>query len=220
MARLLLDAFNDGNPNKLANAANVGRLGTILRGGRRFIKGTVTNGILSLPLAARAAHILGARVTAGTTLGPKTPVVPAATASGVPATTNVTLSPEGHISFNVATDAPTAAEVEYIAEQGAIYTEVIAVASNSGVPLAGRNVKRLLSVTSLAGTLTGALVVDQRGTAPATGHAAAKQDGTGFSFNNSDAVTSASVTYIATVGVGTEPQDVVSAIDNATTGTL
>ena len=220
MARTFSDVFNEGQLQKLANAAQASRLGTILRGGRRFVKGTVTNGILSLPLTARAAHVLSARVTAGTTLGPKTPVVPAATASGVPATTNVTLSPEGHISFNVATDAPSAAEVEYIAEQGAVYTEILPVASNSATPLAGRNVKRLLAATSLAGTLTGALVVDQRGTAPATGHAAAKQDGTGFSFANADAITSVTVTYIATPGVGTELGDVVSGLDNAASGTL
>lgn len=210
MTRSLADVINEGNLNKVGNALASGRVGTILKGGRQYFRGAVSAGILTLPVPA--AVILRAIATAGTTLGPKTPVIPAAGATGVPATTQVTISPTGNASFNVATDALTAAEVEFIAEEGEVFSEVLAVASNAAVPLASKNVIRLLSATSLAGTLTGALVVDQRGTAPATGHAAAKADGTGFAFNSADAVTSVSVTYIATPGVGATKADAVAAL--------
>lgn len=210
MSRSLADILNEGNLNKVADAIKAGRVGTILKGLPQYFKGTVTSGILTLPVPA--ATILSANALAGTTLGPKTPVIPAAGATGVPATTTVTTSPTGNASFNVATDALSSAEVLFLAETGETFTEVVAVASNTGVPLASKNVKRLLAATSLAGTLVGALVVDQRGTAPATGHAAAKADGTGFAFNSSDAVTSASVTYIATPGVGATKSDAVAAL--------
>jgi hypothetical protein len=210
MSRSTADILDEGGIGKIPPAMATGRVGTILKGQRQYFRGTVTAGILTLPTPA--AVILRAIATAGTTLGPKTPVIPAAGATGVPATTQVTISPTGNASFNVSTDALTAAEVEYLAETGQVFSEVLAVASNTGVPLASKNVIRLLSATSLAGTLVGALVVDQRGTAPATGHAAAKADGTGFAFNSSDAVTSVSVTYVATPGVGTAKGDPVAAL--------
>lgn len=210
MTRTLVDIINEGGVGKIPNAMAAGRVGTILKGTRQYFRGTVTTGILKLPVPAAA--ILRATATAGTTLGPKTPVIPAAGATGVPATTQVTISPIGDASFNVSTDALTAAEVEFIAEEGEVFSEILTAASNAAVPLASKNVVRLLAATSLAGTLVGALVVDQRGTAPATGHAAAKADGTGFAFNSSDAVTSVSVTYIATPGVGATKGDAVAAL--------
>jgi hypothetical protein len=161
MARSLAAVLNEGNPNKVPTAVQSARMGDILALSPRKASGVVTAGILSLPENARAAAILSARVTAGTTLGPKTPAVPAASASGVPATTLVTTSPEGHVSFNVATDAPSAAEVVYVAEEGDIIEEVIPVVPGTGVgtPLAGKTLVRLLSATILTGGVTGACTV-------------------------------------------------------------
>jgi uncharacterized membrane protein len=164
----------------------------------------VTAGILTLPESARASAILGAFVRAGSTLGPKSPTVPAATASGIPATTTVTTSPEGHVSFNVATDAVTDAEVTYVAEEGDVIEEVIPVVPGTGVgtPLAGRNIKRLLAATAITGGVVGACTVDQRGFAVATTkHAAASVLGLA-QFLAADAVTSATIRYIATPGIG------------------
>jgi hypothetical protein len=206
MARSLVDILNEGNPNKVGTALQQARGGSMLGLIARFAKGTVTAGILSLPENARAGAILAATVTAGTTLGPKTPVVPAATASGVPATTNVTISPEGHASFNVATDAPTAAEVIYVPEEGDVIEEVITVVPGTGVgtPLAGRNVRRLLEATALTGTVVGACIIDQRGfTVATTKHAAASITGAAVQFLAADAVTTARIKYIATPGIGT-----------------
>lgn len=202
--RSLRDILNEANPNRIDSGLQQSRLGSALALLPRFIKGTVTSGILTLPENARAGAILAARVTAGTTLGPKSPVVPAATASGIPATTNVTTSPEGHISFNVATDAPTAAEAIYVPEEGDVVEDVIPVVPGTGVgtPLASRQARRLLSATVLTGGVTGDCIVDQRGFAVATTkHVAAKEDGT-IQFLAADAVTSARVRYIATPGVG------------------
>lgn len=207
MARSLRDVVDEGNPNKVDTALQSARAGLILALSPRLVKAAVVAGILTLPENARAAAILAATVTAGTTLGPKTPVVPAASATGIPATTNVTTSPEGHISFNVATDAPTAAEVVYIQEEGDIIEEVIAVVPGTGVgtPLASKNVRRLLEATQLAGTVTGSCTVDQRGFAVATTrHAAASASGASIQFLVADAVTSARVKYIATPGVGAQ----------------
>jgi len=202
--RSLRNILDESNPNKSDAGLQLARVGSMLALIPRFIKGTVTAGILTLPESARASAILMARVTAGTTLGPKNPVVPAATASGIPATTNVTTSPEGHVSFNVATDAPSAAEVLYVPEEGDVISEIIPVVPGTGVgtPLASRQAKRLLEATALVGTVTGACIVDQRGFAVATTkHAAAKEDGT-IQFLAADAVSSALVKYIATPGVG------------------
>lgn len=202
--RSLRDILNEANPNKTDTGLQLARAGSLLARVPRFIKAAVATGILSLPENARASAILAARVTAGTTLGPKNVVVPAASASGVPATTNVTTSPEGHISFNVATDAPTEAEVEYLPEEGDVVEEVIVVVPGTGVgtPLSSRKARRLLEATALVGTVTGACVVDQRGfTVATTKHAAAKEDGT-IQFLAADAVSSARVKYIAIPGVG------------------
>ncbi len=203
-SRSLRDICNEANPSKLESGLQQARLGTLLALVPRVIRGTVTAGILTLPENARAAAILAAFVRAGSTLGPKTPVVPAATAAGIPATTNVTTSPEGHVSFNVATDAPSDAEVHYVPEEGDIIEEVIPVVPGTGVgtPLAGRNIKRLLAATAITGGVVGACVIDQRGFAVATTkHAAASVLGLA-QFLIADAVTSATIRYIATPGIG------------------
>lgn len=203
--RSLRQILDESNPNKALTAAQQARLGSLLDLSPRLAKGTVTSGILTLPEDSRAGAILAATVTAGTTLGPKTPVIPAATASGIPATTTVTTSPEGHISFNVATDAPTAAEVVYVKEEGEVIEEVIPVVPGTGVgnPLQSRNVRRLLEATALTGGVLGACVIDQRGFAVATTkHAAASITGAAVQFLAADAVTSARIKYIATPGVG------------------
>lgn len=202
--RSLRNILDEANPNKTDTAEQQARSGSMAALIPRFLRGTVTAGILTLPENARASAILGAFVRAGVTLGPKNPVVPAATASGIPATTNVTTSPEGHISFNVATDAPTDAEVTYVAEEGDIIEEVIPVVPGTGVgtPLASRNIKRLLSATVLTGGVVGACTVDQRGFAVATTrHAAASATGLA-QFLAADAVTTATIRYIATPGIG------------------
>jgi len=109
------------------------------------------------------------------------------------------------VSFNVATDAPSAAEVTYTAEEGDIIEEIIPVVPGTGVgtPLAGRSVRRLLAATQLAGTVTGTCTVDQRGFAVATTrHAAASATGAAVQFLVADAVSSALIRYIAMPGVG------------------
>lgn len=219
--RSLRDILNEANPNKTDTGLNAARAGSMLALVPRFIRGSVTAGILSLPENARAGSILAATVTAGTTLGPKTPSVPAASASGVPATTLVTTSPEGHISFNVATDAPSGAEVVYVPEEGDIIEEVIPVVAGTGVgtPLQGKNVRRLLEATILTGTVTGTCTVDQRGfTVATTRHAAASANGASIQFLVADAVTTARVKYIATPGVGPQRAALGTNLDTANKG--
>lgn len=205
MSRSLKAILNEANPNKLPTAAQVLKLGTVLSGSPQFRKLTVTSHVAALPETAKAAQLLRVFATAGTSAGAKTVV------EGAPAAGQVAISPTGDVIFN-ATDAVTAAEVLYVAEEGPVVEEVVAVAANVGTLLQSKAARVLLSAVALAGSSVGAKTVDYRAAAAAAGEAAINAAGTGIVFAGADAVTSARVRYIATPGIGTTPADPIASI--------
>lgn len=196
MGRALREIFNEGNPNKVAAAAQVGRLGSFLALVPRLAKGAVTTHVMTLPENARARVILAAISTAGTLTGNLTPI-----AGGAPTTGQVGITPTGNIIFATA-DAVTAAEVIYVSHEGDIIEETVRVVAHVATPTGGRNATLLLSAVATAGTLPGTKVVDFRGAAIATTEAGINAAGTGIVFATADAVTTATIKYVATPGIG------------------
>jgi len=151
----------------------------------------VSTSLFVLPNDLKAAAILAAYATAGSVTGRCTPVIGA-----TPATHEVGIGPTGNIQFNVATDAVTTAQVDYIPEEGDVWTETISLTSNAGTFLSSKKSRLLLAATSTAGTLVGALTVIARGGSPTTGQVCLNAAGTGITTAAADAVTQASVTYV------------------------
>ena len=198
MARSLKDIFNAFSLNHAAPAAAAAKLGTLLTLAPISVNLTsATSSKFTLPTNAKAAAILSAYATAGSVTGKCTPVIGAS-----PATHEVTITPTGDILFNNATDAVTACQVTYIAEEGEVITESIVVATNAGSLLQSRQARVLISATSTAGTLTGALTPTARGATPTTGLVALNAAGTGIATAAADAVTAATVTYVAFPAAG------------------
>lgn len=205
MSRTLAAVLNEANPNKLPVAAQVARLGSVLKLSPAFVRGAVASNVLALPEGRRAVAILYAYAVAGTVTGQLTPVVGPA-----PATTEVGITDDGQIAFQ-ATDAVTEAEVVYVSAEGEIFEEVIPIATNVGTPLASRKGLILLEAEALVGTVTGVAAVEARGTTPGTGEAALTDEGD-VEFAAADAVTSARVKYVAAPGIGTAKAAVVPAL--------
>lgn len=194
MSRSLKDILNESNPSTVAQGMRAARVGTMLGGAPCTLSATVTSHILTLPSNQKAKAISAAFATAGTSAGAKTPVV------GAPAAGEVRVSPNGNIEFN-STDAITAAEVVYTPIEGEIYTETISVASHVGTFAGSRKAHLLISVTASTGTSGGAKTIVARGSTPTAGNACLNNAGQA-QFNSTDAITSATVTYVAVPGVG------------------
>lgn len=208
MPRTLKTILNESNPSKLGAAGQCAKMGTLLALSPRYVDSAVASHVLTLPEAARAIHILHCYATAGTVTGQMTPI----DNDGAPATTEVAVTPTGNIIFQ-ATDAVTAAEVLYLMCEGAIYEETVVVATNVGTLLGSRSGRLLLEATALVGTTTGAETIVARGTTPATTQAALNDAGTGVVFAAADAVTRATIKYIAAPGIGSEDTAVVPELD-------
>jgi hypothetical protein len=199
MSRSLREILNEGNANKIPNAARDVRLGNALAVVPRYFRGTVTSHILTLPEASRAAVILRGYTTIGTTLGEVTPLKSnAAPSSSLDAAPNAL----GNVLF-LAADAVTEAEILYVPYEGDVVEDVIAVASHVGTPLGSRAVALLLEAEALTGGSAGAKTIVARGTAaPSAGQAALLSLPTSVRFAAADAVTSARIKYIAAPGFG------------------
>lgn len=202
MARSLRSLLNEANPNKLPTAAQQLRLGNALGLVPRFIRAATVAHIIVLPEAAKAVRVLDCWVTAGTVNGQFSPSYDP---DGVPATTTCTVNPAGNLAF-LAADAVTEAEVVYLAREGTVFEDVVAVVSNSGAFLQSRKGVQLLEVEALVGTTVGVKALTAvRGATPGAGIAALNLLGTAVVFAAADAVTRARVKYIATPGVGFGP---------------
>jgi hypothetical protein len=189
MANTLKDVLNRANPNTLADAARAGKLGSMLGLLAAFKKGAVSSNIMTLAEGQKALVGLIAYVTAGSVTGVMT-FVP-----GTPATTQFTVNKDGNIQF-FATDAVTAAEVSYIPMEGDIIEEDALVVSNTFTPAGGRTARLILSATATAGASTGAKTTAARAAAPSAGQVAVTAAGL-IAFNGTDAVTRATVRFIA-----------------------
>lgn len=190
MARTSKTILNEGNINRLGSILRDAKLGNLLNLGAKFAKITVASNVGVLPVEAKAAAILRCYVTAGTTTGYMTPSNLATPTTGL-----VGISATGDLLF-AAADAVTACEVVYVSHEGEVVDDVITVASNSGTLNASREAFLLLSASSTAGTLTGALTVVARAATPTTGQVALGVTGKTITFAAADAVTQAVVRYV------------------------
>lgn len=193
MTRILKTVLDEGNNNKLAAALAELPLGRTMNLVPKFYRGAVVANVLVLPDEAKAAAILSAVRTAGTTIGYTTPVL----TSAVVATNQCKVDAKGDIAF-FGTDAVTEAEVVYVAVEGDLVTREIDVVAGTGVgalPSSDVGVL-LLSATVLAGGALGAKTVLPRvSAAPAAGNVALDLNGDQVLFAVADAVTRASITY-------------------------
>lgn len=197
MSQKVRAAGDQGNQNTIGQFNSGVRIGSALELLKRFFTGAAATNVMVLPVGAKAATIVSAYATAGTVTGEFTPVL-----GGAPATTEVSINAAGDIVFQ-ATDAVTAAEVNYTIHEGQTFTETIPVAGSTGTPLANKSAVFLVSAEVTVGVSTGAVTVDFRGVVPATGEAAIGDLGTDIEFNAAQVVAgSARVTYIAAPGVG------------------
>jgi hypothetical protein len=211
MSRSVRAVLNESNPSLVAMAEQVLPLGDAMALIPRTIFSAVTSNVIVLPNIAKARAVLKCFVRAGTLTGYLTPISSEAT----PTTGQVGVSQTGDIEFASA-DAVTSAEVTYEPIEGDVVVETISVVAGTGVGtlLASKNALLLISATVLTGTTLGAKIVDDRAaSAPATGHAKLNLLGQA-TFAVADAVTQASVTYIATPGIGAADPSVGTQLDS------
>jgi hypothetical protein len=193
MTRKLQDVLNESNPSKIATALQLVKIGNVVDLAPKFVKGAVTTNVLALPNDAKAVAILSALRTAGTVVGYATPVLPGATL----ATNQVKVNQLGNIEF-FATDAVTAAEVVYVTAEGDVVVDTIPVVAGTGIGTLDTDAVQLISAVVTAGTSLGAKTVLARAeSAPAAGNVNLGLTANQVRFAVADAVTQATVTYIA-----------------------
>ena len=210
MARSVRAILNEGNPNKLGDAAHALPMGEGLALIPRSFRGAPVANVLVLPEAAKAAAVLSA-FGAGTSGGYKSPDITGA----APAAGEAAPNAAGDIAFNGA-DAITDAEVQYLAYEGQIVEDLIAVdagGTEQGTLLGNRAASVILEVEALAGTAAGPKTVALRGSTPGAGASAIAEDPTLIEFAAADAITQARVRYVAQPGVGDSPDAVGTVLD-------
>lgn len=201
MARTLRAVLDEANPNKLPAASQDLRLGSALRGMNAYAQGALTDNVLVLPEEAKAAQVLVAFARAGTFTGYLTAIAP----GGTPATGQVAVTQTGDLAF-AAIDAITDVEAFYAPLEGEVFEEELAVIGDAITLPQDRGALVLLSATGTAGTATGAKAVQDRGAAPAAGQTALDATGRTIAFAAADALTRATVRYVARPGSGSGVQ--------------
>jgi hypothetical protein len=198
MSRSLRTILNEGNPNKVGDALHALPAGSALALIPRTVRGAVVADILVLPSTAKCAVVLSAFAVAGGATGQLAPELAGATPAAGEAAPSVT----GDVEF-AAADAVTEAEVIYLAFEGTVFSDLISVdagGTEQGSLLQGRRAAVLLSAEALTGGAPGVDAVAARGTTPGAGEAVIAADPTLIEFAAADAVTSATVTYVAQPG--------------------
>lgn len=192
-------SLNKGSASSLAVAGQLIPFGEAFSILPRTTRGVVTSHKLTLPEDGKAALLLAA-YGMGTTSGWKT--VLAFGSNAAPATTEVRVDGAGDILF-AAADAITAALVRYIPVEGEVWEDVIDIAANVGTFLGSRRAQMILSATRLVGTATGVSTPVHRPATPTAGQVAiSATDDSQVAFPAADAVTRATVRYLAIPGVG------------------
>ena len=197
MPRTVLAAFNEANPNKVADLQRLFPMGEAMRVIPKYFRGTVSANVLTLPEEAKAVQILRANSLAGTLAGNMIPQAPGVT----PTTGQSAVNLLGNIAFAGA-DVVTSAEVWYVPLEGQIFEESVVVTSNVGALPFTKAAVQLISVTATAGAAPGAKTILARAAAPSAGQASLTALGTAVTFNGTDAITRALVRYVAAPGVG------------------
>ncbi len=209
--RALRAILNEGSPGKIGDANRLLQAGEAMALIPRTFRGAVVANVLVLPEGAKCAAVLQAFATVATAEGQKVPDV----AGVVPAAGEAAPNAAGDIAFNAA-DAVTAAEVVYLAFEGAIVEDLLDVDTGTDIAtfLGGRAGAVLISAEALTGAVTGAKTPAPRGGAAATTLCAITDDGLGVLFNAAtDAVLTCRVRYIAQPGVGDSRVSVSESLD-------
>lgn len=191
--------LNNGNPNSVDHAAQVAALGEALALLPRTIRAAVVSNKVVLPENAKAARILTAYGIGGTS-GYLLPL--AVGSAATPSTTQISVDAQGNLVVASA-DALTVVIVTYHAVEGEVFQEQVTVASNVATLLGSRRAALLLSANADAGTAPGAKTPVQRPATPTAGQAAiGGADDSTIAFASADAVTLATIRYIAIPGIG------------------
>lgn len=194
MARILRDALNEANPNKIASALQELQCGSAFGAVPVWFKDSVTANVMSLPV--KAAFGLVAYATAGTVTGVKTYT----TGAGGPGT--FVINGQGNAVFFDA-DAVTAAEIFYVPVQGEVFEETVPVTSKIASFTGSRGSVLLLSAEVVDGLVPGSKVISQRGDAAKPGAAALSVAGTTVVFEATDVVNGlARLRYVVTPNTG------------------
>ena len=195
----LRQSLNKGNPNSIAVALQMLAAGEALAILPRTVRGTVAAHKLSLPEDGKAGGILNV-YGMGTTPGWK--VALAHGSNAAPATGEAKVDGAGDIVF-AAADAITAAVVRYFPIEGEIWEDTIDIATNVGTLLGGRRAICILSATRLTGGALGVSTPVFRPATPTAGQVAiVGTDDSQVAFPAADAVTRATIRYLAIPGVG------------------
>lgn len=154
-----------------------------------------------LPDDARATSIVRAYSRVGTVTGELTTVAPGTT----PATTEISVQPDGNIMV-LAADAITSLDIVYVPERGDVIEldnwPVVSDAIALPARITSRGVVLLLEAESLEGTLTDPLrVLAPSGSAAATTQARLNLAKTSVKFAPADAVTKARVKLLVCAAV-------------------
>jgi hypothetical protein len=196
MARILRDALNEANPNKIASALQELQCGSAFGAVPVWFKDSVTANVMSLPV--KAAFGLVAYATAGTDTGVKTYT----TGAVAPAPGTFVINGQGNAVFFGA-DAVTAAEIFYVPVQGEVFEETVPVTSSIASFTGSRGSVLLLSAEVVDGLVPGSKVISRRGDAAKPGAAALSVAGTTVVFEATDVVNGlARLRYVVTPNTG------------------
>lgn len=194
MARILRDALNEANPNKIASALQELQCGSAFGAVPVWFNGSVTSDVMSLPV--KAAFGLIAYATAGGLTGVKTYT------TGAVGPGTFILNGQGNAVFFNA-DGVTAAEIFYVPVQGEVYEETVPVTSSSASFTGSRASVLLLSAEVVDGLSPGSKVISLRGAAATAGAAALSVAGTSVVFSATDVVNGlARLRYVVTPNTG------------------
>lgn len=201
-------SLNKANPASIAMDLQRLAFGEVVNLIPKLVRAAVVGHKLVLPEGAKAARLLSAFGVGGSN-GYKLPL--AVGSSTAPSAGEVTVNGAGDIVFATA-DAITLATVVYVAQEGEIFEDTIDVVSNVGALLGNRSAAVLLSAQALIGTVVGAEAPVQRGATPSTGQAAIQgASDKNIVFAGADAVTRATVRYLAVPGEGVTTNSTVAA---------
>lgn len=194
---LTREVGNNGNIQSLGDYSVRIKRGDTDALGPLFVDLPVVNDVMVLPDSQKCESILGGFASVGTLTGPLLGLDPGATQIAG----TVKPDADGNVLFATA-DAVTQAEIVYVTIEGSLVSRQLQVTINLATLPGGEKLRQILSVVSDEGGVTGTLAVALRGATPGAGFAAINAAGTRILFAAADAVTLATVSYLAMPGTG------------------
>jgi hypothetical protein len=210
MSRSLKSVLNDPNPNQLADLLRATKVGTLLNNGLVQVRVPVASDLTSLPEQLRAAQVIFAYATAGTTAGVKAVQAFGAT----PTTGQCAVNLNGQVVF-AAADAVTEVELIIAPYSGDLIEEVVFLnASGVGTLQGGKTAKLLLSGTVTSGSSAGLKTNIARAGTPSAAQVCLSAAGNTVLFNVAAANSTALIRYIASAGVDESASELLVADQN------